>query len=96
MTELDQISVMLGGLKADMKASQRQRAELFTQMGALNKTMASMTSVVDTVNAQQLENAQDIKKLNALKHKVLGIVTVVPGVVGGAVAYAYKYLHGGQ
>ena len=50
MAEVDNLSLMLGELKADAASAKRQRSDIFEMLGEVQKAVALMPALIATVN----------------------------------------------
>lgn len=63
MTEIDQISQILGRLESDMESSQRQRADLFAKVSEVKDIVGNIRSELALLQATDTEQAKKIDKL---------------------------------
>ena len=50
MAEVDNLSLMLGELKADAASAKKQRSDIFEMLGEVQKAVALMSALIATVN----------------------------------------------
>ena len=50
MVEVDNLSLMLGELKADAASAKKQRSDIFEMLGEVQKAVALMPALIATVN----------------------------------------------
>ena len=50
MAEVDNLSLMLGELKADAASAKKQRSDIFEMLGEVQKAVALMPALITTVN----------------------------------------------
>ena len=50
MVEVDNLSLMLGELKADAASAKKQRSDIFEMLGEVQKAVALMPALITTVN----------------------------------------------
>ena len=50
MAEVDNLSLMLGELKADAASAKKQRSDIFEMLGEVQKAVALMPALIATVN----------------------------------------------
>lgn len=90
---IDQVSKSLGKLEANMEASQRQRAEIFTQLGHLSMATTELTAAMVPLTTMVEAHDKQIHKLNALKNKAIGWVGAVGLSAGGLGTYLSNMLN---
>lgn len=86
---VDETSRVLGSLEADAKTAQRQRTEIFNQLGDIQKTLACLPGLAETVR----QHADVIKDYEKTKNRGIGAAIALVtggGGVGAAVALMLK------
>lgn len=90
---IDEVSAAIGELKADAKASQNQRAQLFTEVGDIKTMIADLTVVVQTsivagqgrldeVEEDVKAQGKQITSLNKVKQRMYVAVASIGGIGG--------------
>jgi len=93
MNDIDQVSKALGRLQAEAESSHNQRVEIFKKLDGLTVQVTAMVGSVDQLVTMVGTHSDDLKVLNALKHKALGWVAAVGVMGGGLGAFVNGMLH---
>lgn len=89
MSELDQISRLLGSIEAKLQTNGQQLTALFTKVDVIRKEHAELLGVVKELNSRvdliEKEIAEDVvptvQEVQRLKQRGIGILTVI-GLLG--------------
>ena len=82
---------LLGRLSADMDASQRQRAEIFTVLRTVGNQVATMVGELkahmdkeDNLEASHGKLTDRVTRLESDRNRAVGVLTVLTAAMGGA------------
>jgi len=93
MTGVDEISRMLGELRADNAEAMRQRTAMWNKFDEVSKTCSEISGCVKMLGAQHValaakidvEHAPVINEMKQLKQRGIGVLAIL-GIVGTVVA----------
>lgn len=104
MSELDQISRLLGSIETKLQTNGQQLDALFNKVDIIRKEHSETLGVVKELNSRvdllEKEIAEDVvptvQEMQRLKQRGIGILTVI-GLLGAGAGFlltkALKYLH---
>jgi hypothetical protein len=93
MTGVDEISRMLGELRADNAEAMRQREAMWNKFDEVSKTCTEISGCVKMLGAQHIalatridaEHAPVINEMKQLKQRGIGVLAIL-GIVGTVIA----------
>lgn len=105
MPELDQLSEIIGTLRAEVKENRRQHDASFKKLDAIDEKITKLTGVVEmlaadhaalkkTVTEEIKPVTEDVKKM---KHQGMGVIAFIgllSGGTGAGILALYKFFYG--